>query len=202
MDVDSDPPLLKMELLAGPSLAQRLAAAPLDVGEAVALAMGVAAAHGQGVVHRDVKPANLVFDAYGGSWQHRRHPGHEGTYLEIRRVTCNAPMRGCDGDRAEGDGVDADAPRAVVELVNLGARSVDCERPLMPTRGRESLPRRVLNVPQPSVNAQGRWQTATASTTDGVSSASRCIRLVGGEPSWIHQRPSRCIPPCPGRRPR
>jgi eukaryotic-like serine/threonine-protein kinase len=69
VDVASDPPLLEMELLAGPSLAQRLQAGPLDAQEAVALALQVAgalaAAHRQGVVHRDVKPANLVFDAYG-----------------------------------------------------------------------------------------------------------------------------------------
>jgi eukaryotic-like serine/threonine-protein kinase len=56
-------PYLAMEWLEGEDLAQRLARGPLELTDAVALARRVAeslaAAHSQGIVHRDVKPRNL-----------------------------------------------------------------------------------------------------------------------------------------------
>ncbi|MEV6671815.1 serine/threonine-protein kinase [Streptomyces sp. NPDC051162] len=59
---------LVMELVRGPSLAQELAARgtldPARVARIAAqAASGLAAAHRQGVVHRDVKPGNLMLDA-------------------------------------------------------------------------------------------------------------------------------------------
>ena len=70
VDVDNDPPYLVMELLAGPSLAERLKGGPLEIDEAVTLTRQVAQAldhaHGTGLVHRDIKPANLVFDRHDG----------------------------------------------------------------------------------------------------------------------------------------
>ncbi|MCD9143119.1 serine/threonine-protein kinase [Streptomyces albireticuli] len=59
---------LVMELVRGPSLAQELSSrGPLDPARVAAIAAqaasGLAAAHRQGVVHRDVKPGNLMLDA-------------------------------------------------------------------------------------------------------------------------------------------
>ena len=54
---------LVLELVEGPTLAEKLAAGRLPVAEALAIARQIAeaieAAHEQGVVHRDLKPANI-----------------------------------------------------------------------------------------------------------------------------------------------
>jgi serine/threonine protein kinase len=65
-----DVPFLVMEYVAGASLAERLAGGPLPLAEAVRIgalaARGLAAAHASGLVHRDVKPANILLEAGTG----------------------------------------------------------------------------------------------------------------------------------------
>ncbi len=66
---DADPPYYIMEYLERGSLAERLQQGPIPVAEAVSLfhdvAMGLVHAHGKGVLHCDVKPANVLLDQDG-----------------------------------------------------------------------------------------------------------------------------------------
>jgi serine/threonine-protein kinase len=62
---DAEPSVeaLVLELVEGPTLAERIAAGPLPLDEARAIAIQIAAAleaaHERGIVHRDLKPANV-----------------------------------------------------------------------------------------------------------------------------------------------
>ena len=62
-------PALVMELVEGPTLAERIEAGPLPVEEALRIARQVAEAleyaHDRGIIHRDLKPANVKLTADG-----------------------------------------------------------------------------------------------------------------------------------------
>jgi eukaryotic-like serine/threonine-protein kinase len=56
-------PALVLELVEGPTLADRIAQGPIPVAEVLSIAKQIAdaieAAHAQGIVHRDLKPSNI-----------------------------------------------------------------------------------------------------------------------------------------------
>ena len=60
---------LVLELVDGPTLADRVALGPLPLDEALAIARQIAdavdAAHDKGIIHRDLKPANIKFGSDG-----------------------------------------------------------------------------------------------------------------------------------------
>ena len=72
IDLSAEPPYLVMERVAGPSLRERLAAGALELDElramGIQVARALAAAHAAGILHRDVKPANILA-AGAGTWK-------------------------------------------------------------------------------------------------------------------------------------
>jgi serine/threonine protein kinase len=72
---------LVMELVEGPTLADRIKEGPIPVNEALAIARQIAAAleaaHDQGIIHRDLKPANIKVDHEGIGVQPYPGPGEK-----------------------------------------------------------------------------------------------------------------------------
>jgi len=63
LEAAGDTQALVLELIEGPTLADRIAEGPIPVDEAITIAKQIAdaleAAHEQGIIHRDLKPANI-----------------------------------------------------------------------------------------------------------------------------------------------
>jgi len=68
-DCDGSTDFLVMELLTGETMAEKLSAGPLPLDQILRfgaqMAAGIAAAHQQGILHRDLKPGNLGLTADG-----------------------------------------------------------------------------------------------------------------------------------------
>ena len=99
---------LVMELLSGPSLAERLANGPLPMAEALLtgadIAEALAAAHRQGIVHRDLKPSNIKLTKTGPK------------LLDFGLAKLRPPV-GADGPRPPVPPADAAPPTAPLSML-------------------------------------------------------------------------------------
>jgi len=68
-ETEDGQPFIVMEYCEGETLSQRIRRRPLDAGEFLSIARqiaaGVAGAHEQGIVHRDIKSANIIIEPTG-----------------------------------------------------------------------------------------------------------------------------------------
>jgi serine/threonine-protein kinase len=98
-------PYLVMELVDGPTLAGALAGGPLDAARSMDVvaqaAAGLQAAHASGLVHRDIRPANLLLASRGAvkitDWGiSHAIDSVPGTVTEIVAGTVEYPGAGAD----------------------------------------------------------------------------------------------------------
>ena len=125
-------PYLVMEWLEGEDLAARLARAPLTLEECLLLARrvaaGLGAAHARGIVHRDVKPTNLML--VGRAIEGVKLVDFGLAQLggaATRKLTRTGMILGTPGymapEQASGDGTPLDAR---VDVFSLGAVLYEC----------------------------------------------------------------------------
>jgi serine/threonine protein kinase len=164
-------PYLVMPLQTGGTLRQRLERGPLGVVETVRLGRALAAAlgraHGRGIVHRDVKPENVLFTDAGeplladlGLAKHFSHdaPGAS------RSVSLSQPgaLRGTVGYMAPEQFEDAKSVGPPADVFALGAVLYEClaGRPAFAGDGLVEVFRDMERPTRPALRDAPRWLAA------------------------------------------
>ncbi|MEV6600912.1 protein kinase [Actinoplanes sp. NPDC051346] len=132
-DADHETPYLVVEYVDGPSLAEIVAEqGPLTSGNLYSVAVGVATAlaaiHGAGVIHRDLKPRNVLFSLgtpkvidFGIARAFEATSQHTGTDQMVGTVAYMAPERfEADASRTVGPAADVFAWGVVVAYAGTG----------------------------------------------------------------------------------
>jgi tetratricopeptide (TPR) repeat protein/tRNA A-37 threonylcarbamoyl transferase component Bud32 len=173
---------LVMPYLAGGSLDARLGARDqLPVGETIALgaalARGLGQAHALGVVHRDLKPGNVLFTADGrpligdlGLAKHYR--GDAPGASQSQRLSETGELRGTFGYLAPEQIEDSKSVGPQADVFSLGALLYRCL---------------AGELPFPVETLPGYWQAMEAGTPPSLSGHNP------GCPSWLSRVIARCL---------
>jgi eukaryotic-like serine/threonine-protein kinase len=161
-DAGHDPPYLVTEYVDGPSLAEVVAdQGPLTGGNLYSVAVGVATAlaaiHGAGVIHRDLKPRNVLFALgspkvidFGIARAFEATSQHTATDQMVGTVAYMAPERfDTETDRAVGPAADVFAWGVVVTYAGTGRTPFSADSPVATAAGILTQPPRLGDLPEP-----------------------------------------------------
>lgn len=196
---EDDLVVLAMELVPGGSVADLLHVhGPLDPGTAALLVeqllLGLGAVHGAGLVHRDVKPANLLLEATGDGPPHLRL-GDFGVAAPIadRRFTTVPGAIGTDGYMAPEQARGA-PPEPTQDLYAVGRVALELVTGLPPARQGE-IPSHPLRPLVERLLVSDPEQRISS-----VDAALRLLRRLPVPPPAGPPVPDRLGPPPGGRR--
>jgi serine/threonine-protein kinase len=196
---EDDLVVLAMELVPGGSVADLLREhGPLDAGTAGLLCeqllSGLSAVHGAGLVHRDVKPANLLLEATGAGPPHLRL-GDFGVAAPIadRRFTTVPGAIGTDGYMAPEQARGA-PPEPTQDLYAVGRVVLEMITGLPPSRQRDVPSHPLRPLVERLLDADPEQRLATA------DAALRLLRRLPVPAAAGPPVPDRLGPPPRGRR--
>jgi hypothetical protein len=161
-DADHETPYLVTEYVDGPSLAEVIAdQGPLTGGSLYSVAVGVATAlaaiHGAGVIHRDLKPRNVLFALgtpkvidFGIARAFEATSQHTATDQMVGTVSYMAPERfDTATDRALGPAADVFAWGVVVAYAATGRTPFDADSPVATAARILTQPPNLAGLPGP-----------------------------------------------------
>jgi len=175
-------PYLVMPLIEGETLAQRLRREPLIPRDAASIvyqiAQALAAAHGAGLVHRDVKPANIMLDRADGRAKL--------TDFGLVRALDDATLTQADVLTGTPEYMSPEQAAGLAEIdarsdiYSLGVSLYECLTGTVPYRGRplEILDQHRFGVPLPPFSLN-------RSVGDSLNTI--CLKCLAREPQWRYQ---------------
>ena len=209
---DEESPFVVMELITGGTLAQRLARGPMTEHEGAAMGFELAATlayvHSLGVVHRDVKPANVLLDEpVDGECRARLADFGVARLLDSTRMTLTGITVGTANYLSPEQALGADVGPAA-DVYSLGLVLLECltGRLVYPGTGVEAALTRLHHQPVVPVGLGPRWSRLLCAMTardagDRVSAADAAQELAelahdftSGRVLDLPTRPSATVP--------
>ena len=195
-------PFLVMELVLGPTLGQHLARAPFSADGVARLAEqlteALAYVHSQGIVHRDVKPANILLDtSHAGAADFLVKLGDFGIarLVDSTRLTMDGTTLGT-ANYLSPEQVTADEVSTASDIYSLGLVLIECltGQIAYPGTGVEAAVARLHKEPAVPTRFGGAWTQLLTEMTDRDPGQRPTARDVADQLSAI-QNPSSATTP-------